>query len=238
MLASPTARADSLRVAVAGNFRATLAELAKPFQRETGHAIAVVPAASGVLYAQIVQGAPYDAFLSADAELPRRLERDGRIVPGTRWTYATGRLAVLFAPGAPQPADMNAATVAAALSDPALGYIALANPATAPYGRAALDAFDALGLSAALAGRTARAGNVVQAQQLVASGHARAGFVALSGALASGRHPARAWTVPEAMHAPLVQQLALLSDRPATRAFAAFMRSEAAREIMRRRGYR
>ena len=229
--------ADELRVAVAGNFRATLEELATRYQRDSGHRVVVSSGASGVLYAQIVQGAPYDVFLSADAERPRQLERAGRIVPGSRETYAIGRLAVLFAPGRSAAGTWRADAVAAALRDASARHVAIANPASAPYGRAALEALEALGVGAALSGRLARAGNVLQAQQLVASGHADAGVVALSGALAARRALA-VWIVPETLHAPLVQQLALLRDSPAARSFAAFMRSARARELMRRRGYR
>lgn len=229
-LAGP-ARAAEVRVAVAGNFRPAMAALAAAFQHDSGHELRISYGATGALFARIVNGAPYAVLLAADAATPERLEREGRAIAGSRFTYAIGRLA-LFSRRYP----------AAALADfGVLGRgarlrLALANPRLAPYGRAARAALARAGLWRRLTGRLVFGANVAQAFQFVDAGAADAGLVALA-------HARRAnggafWIVPENLHPPLVQQAVLLKDEAAARAFLAFLRTAKARAIIRRFGYR
>ena len=222
----------SVRVAVAANFTESAREIAAAFERETGHRVLLSFGSTGQLYAQIAQGAPFEVFLAADEERPARAEAEGLAVEGSRLTYARGRL-VLF--------SMEEGRVRGpeALEDPEVRRIALANPRTAPYGRAALETMRALDLEAALAGRQVIGTNVSQAQQFVRTGNAEIGFLALSQVL--GRREGSRWLVPEELHAPIRQQAALLDpgrENPAARRFLAFLQSDAARAILRRRGYR
>ena len=221
-----------VQVAVAANFTAAAREIAAAFEDRTGDAALLSFGSTGQLYAQIVQGAPFEVFLAADQERPERAEREGLAVPGSRRTYAVGRL-VLFS------AEAGRVRGPDALRDPGLRRIALANPRLAPYGRAALEVAEALGMRDILRGRQVIGMNVSQAHQFVRTGNAELGFLALSQvAQTSG---GSRWVVPEDLHAPIRQQAVLLDagrDNPAARRFLDFLGSGAAREILRRHGYR
>ena len=221
-----------VQVAVAANFTAAAREIAAAFEDRTGDAALLSFGSTGQLYAQIVQGAPFEVFLAADQERPERAEREGLAVPGSRRTYAVGRL-VLFS------AEAGRVRGPDALRDPGLRRIALANPRLAPYGRAALEVAEALGMRDILRGRQVIGMNVSQAHQFVRTGNAELGFLALS-QVARTSDGSR-WLVPEDLHAPIRQQAVLLDagrDNPAARRFLDFLDSGAAREIVRRHGYR
>ncbi len=220
----------NLRIAVAANFAPTLEQLAEAFRRETPAAIPVtlVPGSTGKHYAQIRHGAPFDAFFAADAARPERLEREGRIVPGSRFTYALGCL-VLWSPD-PDRVDADGRV----LAGDGFRRLAIANPRLAPYGRAAREVLEGLDLWARLQPRLVRGENIAQAFQYVASGNAELGFVACSQVI--GRAGSR-WPPDPARHAPIVQQAVLLRDSPAARAFLDFVRSPAARARIRAAGY-
>ncbi len=228
-VAAPLA-AETVRVAVAANFLATLQRLEAPFLEATGHVMRISSASSGQLYAQIRHGAPFELFLSADQERPRRLEQEGLAVAGSRYTYAVGRL-VLWS------RDSDRVVSPEALAAGRFRHLALANPRTAPYGAAAREVLQRLGLWGDLRPRLARAQSVAQAFQFVASGQAELGFVAASQVV--GRGGVR-WEVPPQWHAPLSQDLVLLprgAERDAARALHAFLRSSRAREVILRAGY-
>ena len=221
-----------VQVAVAANFTAAAREIAAAFEDRTGDAALLSFGSTGQLYAQIVQGAPFEVFLAADQERPERAEREGLAVPGSRRTYAVGRL-VLFS------AEAGRVRGPDALRDPGLRRIALANPRLAPYGRAALEVAEALGMRDILRGRQVIGMNVSQAHQFVRTGNAELGFLALS-QVARTSDGSR-WLVPEDLHAPIRQQAVLLDagrDNPAARRFLDFLDSRTAREILRRHGYR
>ena len=221
-----------VQVAVAANFTAAAREIAAAFEDRTGAAALLSFGSTGQLYAQIVQGAPFEVFLAADQERPERAEREGLAVPGSRRTYAVGRL-VLFS------AEAGRVRGPDALRDPGLRRIALANPRLAPYGRAALEVAEALGMGEILRGRQVIGMNVSQAHQFVRTGNAELGFLALS-QVARTSDGSR-WLVPEDLHAPIRQQAVLLDagrDNPAARRFLDFLDSRTAREILRRHGYR
>lgn len=221
----------TVRAAVAANFTAAAREVAAAFEDRTGNRILLSFGSTGQLYAQIVQGAPFEVFLAADQERPERAERDGHAVPGSRRTYAVGRL-VLFST---EPDRVDGPD---ALRHPGLGRIALANPALAPYGRAAMEVLRALGLAELLRDRQVIGTNVSQAHQFVRTGNAELGFIALSQMV--HRPGGSRWLVPEHLHAPIRQQAVLLEagrGNPAAARFLEFLGSESATEILHRNGY-
>ncbi len=235
LLGLTTAHAAAVTVAVAANFAAPMKGLATLYEQRTGNRLVVSVGASGALAAQVLHGAPFQVFLSADQKTVQALEDQGHTVPGTRYTYAVGRL-VLWSPR-PDLVDPQGAV----LRSPRFERLAIANPKLAPYGAAALEAIERLGLSATLRPRVVQGENIAQAHQFTASGNAQLGFLALSQVMLDGRLVGgSAWIVPSTLHAPLRQDAVLLkrgADAPAARAFLDFLRSDAARAIIRAHGY-
>lgn len=234
--ARPAAAEDDALIAVATNFLPVAEALEPVFAAGTGQRIRLAGGSTGKLAAQILNGAPYDAFLAADAERPALLEAEGLAVPESRFTYATGRLALWSADPARVGPD-GARTLAKA----DFRRLAMANPELAPYGAAAAETLAALGLADALAPKIVLGENVGQAQALVATGNAELGFVALSG-IDGPRAPAGGsrWLVPEELHAPIRQDAVLLARAPpdgAAAAFLDFLKTGPAREIIAAHGY-
>jgi len=223
---------ESATVAVASNFLSTARELVADFAAKTGHEILLVNGATGMLHAQIVKGAPFDLFLSADRERVGALETAGLLAPGGRRTYALGRL-VLYA----RDPDRLGPSLRASLADPELSRLAIADPRLAPYGRAAIEVLKALGLEDRLGERLVRGQNVAQALAFVQSGNAELGLVALALAREGG---GRWIAVPATLHGPIAQDAGLLrrgSGNAAARAFWDYLLSDSAREIIRAHGY-
>ena len=228
----PALHADEIRVAVASNFRPALAAAAERFRQSAGHEVVLIPGSTGKHYAQILNGAPFDAFFAADAERPRRLEEEGRSVPGSRFTYAVGQL-VLWSPDAGL-VDADGEV----LKSGAFRHLSIANPRLAPYGAAARSVLQALGLWEALTPRLVRGENIAQTFQFVISGNAQLGFVARSQLEAPGQaFGGSSWLPPPELYPPIEQQAVLLRDSPAGRAFMTFMRGEEARAIVGAYGY-
>ena len=232
LLPATSARAESVLVATAANFAAPLKPLAQAFSASSGHDLKIVTGSTGNLASQVRNGAPFMVLLAADEDRPAQLEAEGFAVAGTRFTYALGRL-VLWGPD-PRWLMMDPA---AALADPELKHLAIANPELAPYGRAAEQALTALGLWEAAQPKLVRGEDVGQTLQFVESGNAELGFVALSQVIdKSGSR----WEVPEELYTPIRQQAVLLKpgkDSAAARAFLDYLRSDAARELIRAAGY-
>lgn len=198
--------------------------------------VTVTSAASGTLYAQITQGAPFDLFLSADTAYPRQLVAAGAGDAASLRVFARGRLAIFTT-----RADLDLADLSAALRDGTVRRIALAQPRTAPYGRAAELTLATLGLTAATAPRLVVAENITQAAQFVATGHADLGFVALSH-VQSGALNGRWLEVPPRLHAAeLLEHAAVLTTRgkenAAARRCLELLTSPRGAEIFRRAGY-
>lgn len=234
---SPFSRqAGEVLVAVAANFLNPLKEIGERFERDTGHRLVLVPGSSGKHYAQIKNGAPFDAFLSADPERPRLLEEEGLAVRGTRFTYAIGRL-VLWS----RDPTMVTGSGAEVLRTGSFKHLAIANPKTAPYGQAAVQVLTKLGLWESLQPRVVQGENISQAFQFVTSGNAELGLVALSLVLdPRNNHAGSRWEVPAVFHDPLRQDAVLLTKgqgHPAARAFLKFLRSPQARAVIVRYGY-
>jgi molybdate transport system substrate-binding protein len=232
ILLPPRLQADELRVAVASNFTPVLQRLAPVFKQESGHTLTLISGATGQHYTQIVNGAPFDVFLAADAERPALLETNGRGIAGTRSTYAIGML-VLW--------SMDAGLVddtAAVLRGSAFRHLAMANPKLAPYGNAAREVLMGLGLWENLQERLVQGENITQTLQFVQSGNAELGFIARAqwleiDPLRKGSY----WQVPADLHSPLDQQAIVLRDSVAARAFLAFLQSDASREVIHAAGY-
>src|SRR5262245_3083217 len=183
LLGVAEARAQSpLRVAAASDLQAALPAIAAQFETETGRKVAITYGSSGNFFTQLQNGAPFDVFLSADIDYPRQLERDGTAETGSLYNYASGRI-VLWT-RADSPLDLKRGL--AALADPSVRRIAIANPDHAPYGRAAVAALHHEGIYDRVLPKLVRGENIAQAAQFVQSGNADAGIVALSLAMAPG----------------------------------------------------
>jgi molybdate transport system substrate-binding protein len=227
--------AEDIQVAVAANFGAPVKSLAIQFEKETGHRVAVTLGSTGRFYAQIKNGAPFDALLAADQETPDKLERQGLAVAGSRFTYAVGRL-VLWSPRPGFVDDRGEV-----LSKGGFTHLAIANPRLAPYGRAAMETLQALGLLERFQPKLVMGENIAQAYQFAATGSAELGLVALSqvmedGAIRSGS----AWPVPARFHTPIRQDAVMLNkgrSKPAVQEWLRFLKSAPARETIRRFGY-
>ena len=235
--AGAAAQAERVTVAVASNFSVPLALIGTGFEDATGHELRLVSGSTGRLYAQIVNGAPFDVFLAADVERPARLEAESLIVAGSRFTYAEGILVLWSA----DPSNAAQGCLAA-LESAAPGRIALANPRVSPYGRAAREFLVARGLWTGIEPALVTGENVAQVAQFVATRNATLGFIAKSQLIASPvAAPSCSHDVPSDMHAPIEQQAVRLlrsTDNPAAAAFVEFLRSAAVREELVLLGYR
>lgn len=225
-------------VAAASDLKFALDEIARAWARESGAAVRLTYGSSGNFRRQIAEGAPFELFLSADESYVLALAKDGRLedegVP-----YAVGRL-VLFAPaGSPVDPERGLAGLAALARAGRVDKIAIANPAHAPYGRAAREALQGSGAWAALEGRVVLGENVSQAAQFAVSGNASAGLFAYSLTFTpavAGR--GRFALVPESLHAPLRQRMALVKGAGGeARAFYRYLQGPAARAIFTRYGF-
>jgi len=231
LLAAPALAAET-QVAVAANFSEPAKEIAAAFARATGHHAILSFGSSGAFYAQIAHGAPFEVFLSADAERPKLAEQAGLAVPGTRFTYAVGRL-VLYSK-TPGLVDGRGAVLKSAR----FAKLAIADPTSAPYGAAAVETLQRLRLYDALKPKIVEGSSITQAYQFVATGAAEVGFVALS--QVAGDPGGSRWIVPENLHAPINQQAVLLKTgetNPAAKAFLAFLAGPQAKAVIRRFGY-
>jgi molybdate transport system substrate-binding protein len=233
-LASQAAQAGEVAVAVAANFQVPLEKLGKTFTAKTGHHVQASPGSSGKLYAQILEGAPFDVMLSADAARPRRLEEAGAIVAGSRFTYALGRL-VLWSRD-PALVDQQGAV----LAKRSFHHLAIANPETAPYGAAARQVLEKMKLWPSVEPLLVQGEDIGQTYQFVATGNAELGFVALSQMRTAPPAGGSMWIVPASLYAPIEQQAVLLKrakDNPAALALLNFLRSPEARAAMEQEGY-
>ncbi len=230
--ANGSAPRNLVRVAVAGNFVGPATEIARRFEATTGIPTELSVGATGQLYAQAVNGAPFDVFLAADEGRPRQLEAAGHAVPGTRFTYAVGRI-VLYAPGWD-----SVRTGARELATRPIETVAIANPKTAPYGAVARELLAAWGVLDRLQGKIVTGTSVSQAFRFVESGAAEVGLVSLSQVV--DRDANRYWIVPDTLHEPIRQDGILLvygQNNPRARAFIDFLTSEEALQVITAFGY-
>ncbi len=227
-----SARADTINIAVASNFAEPIKSIARLYEAQSGHRISLVFGATGKHYAQIRHGAPFAAFFAADAHRPELLEKEGIAIPGSRFTYAVGRI-VLWSPTRDY-VDAEGGI----LQQRPFRHLAVANPRLAPYGKAAQQFLQARGLWDDLQDYLVRGENIGQTFQFVRSGSAELGFVAYSQVKRPG-HPLEGslWEVPPSEYAPIEQQAVLLEESPAARGFVEFVRSADAVDIIRGFGY-
>lgn len=222
------ALAETVNVAVAANFTAVAEELAARFEAASAHDVELSFGATGQLYTQITQAAPFGIFLAADIERPQKAVDEGFGVDGSFFVYVQGRL-VLYGPG------RDLAGGRAALEGD-YNKLAIADPAAAPYGKAAVETLTELGLYETLTPKLVQGENISQTLQFVESGNAELGFVAASQVLGKGDQ----WLVPEELHGPIAQGAVLLKtaeDNPAALAFFDFLKSEEAVSVIEAAGY-
>jgi len=226
------AHADEIRVAVSSNFAEPISEIARYFEKRTGHTVAVAVGSTGRHYAQIHNGAKFDAFFSADVEHATLLEREKIAVADSRFTYAIGKV-VLWSP---KPGVVDSA--GKILEKGSFPHLAIANPDLAPYGKAAAEVLRARGLWQSLEPRLVRGENIGQAYQFIESGAAELGFVAYSQVRrADGTVSGSFWLPPTSMYQPIEQQAVLLTNSVAGSEFLSFVKSAAARRIILTYGY-
>lgn len=230
-----TAHAGEVQVAVAANFAGPMEKLAAEFQRDTGHKAVVATGATGKFYAQIRNGAPFEVLLAADDDTPARLETEGHVAAGSRFTYAVGRLVLWSARGGVVDAGGNV------LKTGSYQHLAIANPKTAPYGAAAVATLQKLGLYESVQSRIVQGENIAQAWQFASTGNAELGFVAQAQVWRDGKFTSGSgWIVPATMHAPIRQDAALLAKgagNPAARALLQYLRTDKAKTLIRSFGY-
>jgi len=233
--ASVQALAGEVQVAVAANFTAPVQAIAADFERDTGNKVVASYGATGQFYAQIKNGAPFEVFLAADDTTPAKLESEGLTVPGSRFTYATGTLALWSAKDGYVDANGDV------LKKNAFTHLAIANPKAAPYGLAATQALARLGLTQAVSAKIVEGQNISQAQQFVATGNAELGFVALSQIYKNGKITSgSAWLVPPSLHEPIRQDAAVLQkgkDNAVAKQFADYLKGPKAAAVIKSYGY-
>jgi molybdate transport system substrate-binding protein len=229
-LASAHASAAETNVAVAANFTEAAKEIAAAFRVRTGHTAVLSFGSSGQFYNQIRQDAPFQVLLAADDERPTQVVKDGLGVDGSVFTYAVGKL-VLWSK------DAGAVKGADTLKGGTFQKISIANPATAPYGTAAIETMKALGLFETLEPKIVQGNSIAQAFQFIDTGNAEVGFVALSQTAGKG---GSSWNVPQDLYEPIRQDAVLLkrgADNEAARAFVEFLKSAEVRAIIQKYGY-
>lgn len=234
-LVSFSAFAGEVSVAVASNFAAPMERIVALFKQESGHTLKVSLGSSGKFYSQIAGGAPFDVFLAADEAIPQRLEQEGLAIGGTRFVYAQGRLVLWSA----QPGFVDAQ--GAVLRKGGYNKLSIAEPKLAPYGMAAQETLEKMGLWNAVQSKLVQGENITQSYQFAATGNAELGFIALSQITKYGKVTGGSWwLVPHDLYNPIRQGAVLLSaakDRAAAQAFLAFLKSEKAMAVIRSFGY-
>jgi len=231
------AQEQKLRIAAAADLKFVMPELSREFGDKTGTKIDVTSSSSGNFFAQIKSGAPFDLFFSADIEYPKRLEAAGFAEPGTMFAYAEGRIVIWMPATTAEDLAKQGWNV---LLDGRVQKIAIANPAHAPYGKAAVSALQKAGIYNQVKTKLVYGENISQAAQFVQSGNAQAGIIARSLARSPGMKDGQIWEIPAEMHPPIHQGAVVLKsakNKPTARAFLDFVKSTAGREILEKHGF-
>ena len=238
LMGTSQAVADELKVAVASNFYPTMKLIAKHFELKTAGSsgqqpkVILIPSSSGKHYAQIMNGAPFDVFFSADIDRARLLEQEGGAIAGTRFTYALGKL-ILWS-----SIDNYVDSKGEVLNKKDFRYLAIANPKLAPYGKSAEEALRSLKLWTNLKKRLVQGENIAQTFQFISTGNAKLGFVAYSQIMNSGLSiDGSFWEVPQSIYKPIEQQAVLLKDSYIGREFLSFVKSDESLSIIYESGY-
>ncbi|MCG7865211.1 MAG: molybdate ABC transporter substrate-binding protein [Candidatus Thiodiazotropha taylori] len=226
--------AAEVKLAIAANFTDVARILAERFEQQTGHTTRISYGSTGKLYSQIEHGAPFEVFLAADRARPEKVQDEGLAVSGSGFVYARGKLVLwslresLFTEGESY------------LKGSDFRHLALANPKTAPYGLAAQQVMQHLGVMESIRPRLVKGDSIAQTFQFVATGNADAGFVALAQIKAWQGESGTLWEIPESYYAPIDQAAVLLNkgqDNPAAHAFLDFLKSEKAKQLIQAYGY-
>jgi len=237
-LAAGVASAQEISVAAASDLSFAMPDLAAGFQKQTGIKVNATFGSSGNFFSQIQHGAPFDIFFSADVDYPRKLDAAGFCEPGTLYEYATGKIVVWAAKDSP----LDIARLGwKALLDSRVQRIAIANPAHAPYGRAAVAALKSAGILAQVRSKLVYGENISQTAQFVQSGNAQIGILALSIALSPTMQQGRRWEIPDDSYPLLIQAAVVLKSSKAkneAKKFLDFIKSAAGREILDKYGFR
>lgn len=236
LIAGPPASADEVQVAVAANFAAPMQKIAADFEQDTGHKAVLSFGATGKFYAQIRNGAPFGVLLAADDETPARLEKEGQGVPGSRFTYAIGKL-VLWST---RPGFVDDKGEVLRKGD--FRHVSIANPKLAPYGAAAVEALTRLGLLSATQPKFVQGESIAQTYQFIATGNAELGFVALSQVLSPERKlvSGSMWVMPASLYSPIRQDAVLLTKgkgNPAAEALMKYLKGGQAKTVIKSYGY-
>lgn len=234
-LSAGSALADEVQVAVAANFTAPIQAIAKDFEKDTGHKLVASFGATGQFYTQIKNGAPFEVFLAADDTTPAKLESENETVKGSRFTYAVGTLALWSAK------EGYVDDKGQVLKGNQFQHLSIANPKAAPYGLAATQTLDKLGLTDATKARIVEGQSIAQAYQFVQTGNAELGFVALSQVFKDGKLTSgSAWIVPADLHEPIKQDAVILNkgkDNPAAKALMEYLKGPKAAAVIKSYGY-
>lgn len=229
-LALPAAAGEVI-AAVAANFTEPAKEIGALFTEKTGHSVTYAFGPSGQFYTQITQGAPFEVFLSADAARPKKAIEEGYAVPGSDFTYAVGKLVLWSA----DPARVDD-TGAVLKTD--LEHVAIADPKSAPYGAAAIEVMQKLGVYETLEPKLVTGKSISQTYEFAATGNAPVGFVAWSQVI--GKAGGSSWMVPADLYAPILQDAVLLktgAEDEAAKAYLDFLKSPEALDVIRKYGY-
>lgn len=227
--------AAEAQVAVAANFAEPIKAVAAVLQKTTGHTLRITVGATGKLFAQIKNGAPFDVLLAADTKTPAQLEADGLTQPGSRFTYATGKLVLWSADSDKVDAKGEV------LKTGNFRKLAYASPKVAPYGTAAVQVIDQLGLTATLAPKLVQGESIGQTFGFIYTGNADLGFVALSQVLAGGKLKSGSmWVIPQNLYTPIQQDAVVLqraATNPAAQALITLLKSPTIKDLIRAYGY-
>jgi molybdate transport system substrate-binding protein len=230
-----SANAGEVTAAVAANFTAPMKQISALFEKDSGHTVRLSFGSSGKLTAQIKQGAPFDVFLSADEKKPVLLEKEGLAVEGSRFVYALGKLVLWSA----KPGFVD--DKGAVLGKGNFSKLAYADPKLAPYGMAARETLDAMGLWNKVESKMVTGESIAQTYQFAASGNAEMAFVALSQITKDGKVTEGSWwVIPEDKYSAIKQcavQLTAAKDPAAAKAFLTYLKSDKAEAIIRSFGY-
>ena len=232
-----SAQQPQLSIAAASDLKFALTELASAYEKQSGAKLNLTFGSSGNFFAQITNGAPFDLFFSADTEYPRRLDSAGLVVSKSTYEYAVGRIA-LWVPDASK-IDLSKSAMNALL-DPSVQKIAIANPAHAPYGRAAVAALKSSGLFEKVKDKLIFGENISQTAQFVQSGNAQIGILAMSLALSPPLRSGKYWEIPPRQYFPLIQSAVILKRTEQidlARSFLNFVASPAGTKILEDFGF-
>jgi molybdate transport system substrate-binding protein len=227
----------TVTVAAAADLMYAMNEIGANFEKATRCTVRVSTGSSGNFLSQIENGAPFDVFFSADIEYPKKLEAEGLAVPGSTYLYAVGKIVLWVR----NDSGLDISKGLAALRDPSIQKVAIANPQHAPYGRAAEEALRKSGVYDAIKDRFVLGDNISQAAEFVESGNADTGILALSLVLSPGlKEKGRFWRIPENLYAPIQQGVVLVraSQNPqGARAFLDYIKSAATTALLERYGF-